>query len=123
MIQFLLLSICYTAAFYISTSLADYYSPLMMMGIRGLISGSLILTFAYLYNGKIVFQFSKYKLQYFCAIIFGFLVPFVLHSAILDKLPPVDISVVATIEPILTYILAAYFFKEKLSSRQFWLFF
>jgi len=124
MLIFLFLSLCYIIAFYFSTILTNYYSPLLMVGLRGLVAGSILLTMQYITTKNIVGNIKQYKYQYLLAIFFGFLLPFILNSTILDQLPPVDISVIATVEPVLTYLLAAYFFKEKLGKKQiFYLFF
>ena len=114
----ILLSICYTVAFYLSTILTTYYSPLLLVGIRGLVSGTILLTAQYIYHGCLGANFAKYKFQYIFAISCGSLVPFILTSFILNKLPTVDISVIATLEPVLTYVLANYFFNEKLGKKQ-----
>lgn len=119
MLILILLSICYTIAFYLATVLTKYYSPLLLVGARGLLSGSILLTLQYLPQKSLGANFTKYKYQYIFAVICGSLIPFVLTSFILNKLPAVDISVIATIEPSLTYIFANYFFGEKLSKRQF----
>lgn len=114
----ILLSICYTIAFYLSTTLTQYYSPLLLVGARGLVAGSILLTAQYWSQKSWGANFTKYKYQYIFAVICGSLVPFILTSFILNKLPTVDISVIATIEPLLTYIFANYFFGEKLSKKQ-----
>lgn len=114
----IILSICYTVAFYLSTILTTYYSPLLLVGARGLVSGTILLTAQYLSQKKMGANFARYKYQYLFAITCGSLVPFILTSFILNKLPTVDISVIATLEPLLTYIFANYFFGEKLGKKQ-----
>ena len=114
----IMLSICYTIAFYLSTILTTYYSPLLLVGARGLVSGSILLTAQYFSQKSLGANFAKYKYQYLFAITCGSLVPFILTSFILNKLPTVDISIIATLEPLLTYILASYFFGEKLGKKQ-----
>lgn len=118
MLKILFLSVCYTIAFYTSTILANYCSPLLLVGLRGLISGTLLLAIRYSYEGRIRTNLRKYKHQYFHAVIFGFIIPFALTALVLNHLPMVDSTIIATTEPILTYILAAYFFKESLNKKQ-----
>lgn len=118
MLKILFLSVCYTIAFYISTILAKYFSPFLLIGLRCLISGILLLAIRYSYEGRIQTNIGKYKHKYFHAIIFGFIVPFALTALVVNHLPVVDSTIIATTEPILTYILAAYFFKESLNKRQ-----
>jgi drug/metabolite transporter (DMT)-like permease len=117
-LKILFLSVCYTVAFYTSTILANYCSPLLLIGLRGLISGILLLVIRYSYEGRIRTNLRKYKHQYFHAIVFGFIIPFALTALVLNHLPIVDSTIIATTEPILTYILAAYFFKESLNKKQ-----
>lgn len=118
MLKILFLSVCYTIAFYTSTMLASHFSPLLLIGFRGLISGVLLLG-VHNYTTKTErTNLKRYKFQYFLAIILGFIIPFILSAAVLDKLPMVDSTILATCEPIITYLLAAYFFSEKLNRRQ-----
>jgi len=118
MLKILFLSICYTISFYSSTILGNHFSPLLMIGFRGLLSGFLLLAIRYSYEHRIKTNFLKYKHHYIYAILFGFVAPFILAAIVLNHLPVVDSTIIATVEPIITYILAAYFFKEKLSKKQ-----
>lgn len=118
MLKILFLSVCYTIAFYISTILANYCSPLLLVGFRSLISGLLLLAIHSAYGKEAKPNITKYKHQYLYAIIFGFVAPFILTAFVLNRLPMVDSTVIATTEPLITYILAAYFFKEVLSKKQ-----
>ena len=118
MLKLLGLSICYAIAFYTSITLTNYCSPLLLIGIRGLVSGGLLLAIRYAYEKRIRTNITKYRYQYFGAIVFGFIAPFALTAMILNQLPAVDSTIIATTEPILTYIFAAYFFKEHLSKKQ-----
>lgn len=118
MLNILFLSICYTITFYASTLLGDYFSPLLMIGVRGLISGLLLLAIHRSCKNRTQTNIRKHQHQYFYAIFFGFIAPFVLTAVILNNLPMVDTTVIATAEPILTYLFAAYFFKERLNKKQ-----
>lgn len=118
MLKILFLSVCYTVSFYSSTLLSDHFSPLFMIGFRGIISGLLLLGLHFSYEKKISANFIKYKKHYAYAIVFGFILPFILGATILNKLPAVDTAAIETAEPMITYILAAYFFRERLSKKQ-----
>lgn len=118
MLKILFLSVCYTIAFYSSTILTNHYSPLFMMGLRGLVSGILLLAIRYSYEKKIRINLIKYKHQYLYAIIFGFIAPFALNATILNRLPVIDTTILYTAEPIITYLFAAYFFREHLNKKQ-----
>lgn len=118
MLKILFLSVCYTIAFYSSTILANHFSPLFLIGFRGLISGILLLAIHYSYEKKTSTNLIKYKHQYLYAIVFGFIAPFALTATILNKLPIVDTTILYTSEPIITYLLAAYFFRERLNKKQ-----
>ena len=123
MFKILLLAICFAISFYISTALATYYSPLLMIGLRGLIAGSILLAMHYFSKTASQINLIKYKYQYLSAITLGFVVPFIFSAFILDKLPIVDLAVIATLEPIATYFVATLFFKEQLNKQQlFYLF-
>lgn len=118
MLKILFLSVCYTIAFYSSTILSSHFSPLLLIGFRGLISGFLLLAIRYSYEKQTRTNLIKYKHQYLYAVIFGFITPFALNAAILNHLPMVDTTILYTVEPIITYLLAAYFFRERLSKKQ-----
>ena len=118
MLRILFLAACAAISFYLSTFLINFYSPLLMVGIRGILSGSLIFILQYRLDKKIRLEFIKYKLQYSFALIFGFFVPLVVQSFILDKLPPVEMAIISSTEPILIYTLAYLFFKERLAKKQ-----
>lgn len=118
MLKILFLSVCYTISFYSSTILANYCSPLLLIGLRGLISGIVLLAIRYTYEGRIRTNLRKHKHQYLHAILFGFVAPFALTALALNNLPVVDSTIIGTCEPIITYILAAYFFKESLNKNQ-----
>jgi len=115
---FLLLSGCYALTIYISTLLNYYYSLLFITGLRCLISSILILIIEFIYNKNCNIQIAKYKSGYFLAIIFGFVAPLTLNCLVIDKLPAAEISVIAITQPIFIYLLAAYFFNEKLNKKQ-----
>ena len=118
MLNILFLSICYTITFYASTLLGNYFSPLLMIGARGLISGLLLLAIHRSCKKRIRTNIRQHKYQYFYAIFFGFIAPFALTALFLNNLPMVDTNIIATVEPILTYLFAAYFFKERLNKKQ-----
>lgn len=114
----IILSVCYTVAFYLSSILTAYYSPLLLVGVRGLVSGAILLTAQYITQKTLTENLFKYRYQYIFSITCGSLLPFILTSFVLNKLPTVDISIIATLEPLLTYLVANYFFGEKLSKKQ-----
>lgn len=116
---FLLLSISYAIAICISTLLSYYYSSLFITGLRCLISGTLILLVEFIYNKTLNIQVNKYKPGYFLAIVFGFIIPLTLNCLVIEHLPATELSIIAITQPILIYLLAAYFFNEKLNKRQF----
>jgi len=118
MLKILFLSVCYTIAFYSSTILSKHFSPLLLIGFRGLISGFLLLAIRYSYEKKSKTNLIKYKHQYTYAIVFGFIAPFALNATILNHLPMIDTTILYTVEPIITYLLAAYFFRERLNKKQ-----
>lgn len=118
MLKILFLSLCYTISFYSSTLLSNHFSPLLLIGFRGLISGFLLLAIHYSYEKKPRANLIKYKYQYLYAVIFGFIIPFALTAMVLNHLPVVDTTILYTTEPIMTYILAAYFFRERLNKKQ-----
>lgn len=120
---FLFLALCMATSFYISTFLVGFFSPLLMVGIRGIVSGILIFIIEYPTTKKLESELIKHKKHYLIAIIFGFLIPLVIQSFILSKMPPVDMSIISSTEPILIYTLAYLFFEEKLAKKQlFYLF-
>lgn len=115
---FIFLALCTATAFYISTFLINFYSPLLLVGIRGIISGILVLAIQYYSYGEIKADFLKYKRPYFIVIAFGFLVPLVVQSLILSHLPPVDMSIIGSTEPLFVYTIAYFLFQERLAKTQ-----
>ncbi len=115
---FLLLSGSYAIAICISTLLSYYYSSLFITGLRCLISGALILMVEFIYNKSLNIQISKYKTGYFLAIVFGFVMPLTLNCLVIEHLPATELSIIAITQPILIYLLAAYFFSEHLNKKQ-----
>jgi drug/metabolite transporter (DMT)-like permease len=120
MFKILLLSVCYMVATYLSTALLEHFSPLFMIGVRSLISGLFLLSFHFAYEKDVKMNLIKYQKQYFYAIFFGFIAPLVLSNTVLNHLPSVDTTAIYTSEPIITYLLAAYFFGERLNKKQVW---
>ena len=119
MFQILFLSICYAISFYSTSALIKYCSPLLLMGVRFLLSGSIILAFQF-FADKENFRINKeHTALYVKVVILGFFVSFFLASLILDTLPVVDTSLVASVEPLFIYILARMFFKEVITKKQF----
>jgi drug/metabolite transporter (DMT)-like permease len=118
MFQILLLSVCYVIAFYSSTLLAKYSSPFLMIGTRFLFSGCLVIFTELVFNRRHFSINTKYKSHYIIATTFGFIIPFIIGSTVINSLPAVDSSIIAVTAPILIYILSALFFKTKLGNKQ-----
>lgn len=115
---FLLLSSSHAITTYLSTFLKYYYSSLFMTGLRYLISGVLILVVQLIYNKSFEIKINQYKASYFLAIFLGFVLPLTLNCLVIEHLPATELSIIAITQPILIYLLAAYFFGEKINQKQ-----
>lgn len=118
MLKILFLSFCYTISLYSSTLLTNHCSSLLLTAIRCLSAGILLLLIRYWDKDKTKINIYKHYYQYLYAITFGFIAPFAMTAFVLNHLPMVDSTIISTSEPMLTYLLAAYFFKESLNKKQ-----
>lgn len=121
MIQIIILYALFASTFSLGKVLLSYASPIFLVGIRMSIAGFILLTYQawQTWRSKKSFKINKKHWRFYIeAILFTCYFPYILRFWGLQHMSPAKASLLYTLGPFISYLLAYWLLKEKVTIKK-----